>query len=165
MAKYETPESFEMSKVCKHVDRRTKIVCGGKRGHVVASGMQDCVYCDDCGTHVYNQSRIEAGKKPRSVSSVHELLSPKRKAAVRLRANGRCEVCGKGPEHGEMHVGHIISVKSAMDLGMADEEINSQENLMCLCAECNLGLSDEPIPLRMMLRVIRSRLSYERVEA
>lgn len=144
------PSQFKMREACRG--------CDHEFGRIVEKGAQDCVYCLDCGRHCYNAPRTETGKKVRSVQTVHEAIKPKLRVRVLTGANGRCQLCGKGPDSGAtMHVSHMVSVKQGMALGMTDEEMNSEANLICACDECNLGLGQETIPLRLALAMIMAK--------
>jgi len=55
-------------------------------------------------------------------------------------------------------VGHLVSVKVGHSYGLTDDEINSQENLCAMCEECNSGLGATPVPLRLAISMIRSRI-------
>lgn len=133
--------------------------CQCELGTITEKGAQDTVHCLDCKRWCYNAPRTETGKKVRTVQTTHEAIKPKQRVRILERANGRCELCGKGPDRGiEIHVGHIISVERGHSLGMMDTEINDDENLLCSCAECNLGLGKETIPLRMMMKVLMARV-------
>jgi len=58
-----------------------------------------------------------------------------------------------------LHVGHIISVKSGHDSGLTDQEINSDENMIAECDQCNLGHGSEPVPLRMYIAILMARMN------
>jgi 5-methylcytosine-specific restriction endonuclease McrA len=136
--------------------------CGHEFGYIREASTQDTVRCLECDRWCYNAPRTETGKKVRTGQTTHEAIKPKHRVRILERANGRCELCGKGPDRGiEIHVGHIISVERGHALGMGDLELNGDENLMALCAECNLGLGKETIPLRMMVKVFMARASRE----
>ncbi len=47
-----------------------------------------------------------------------------------------------------------------MQFGLADKEINDDENLMCMCEECNLGWGSQPIPLRVAIAVLKARIAW-----
>lgn len=134
--------------------------CGCNEGRIEERGAQDVVRCADCNTFQYNAPRVETGKAVRSVSTVHDAVKPRVRAQVLMRANGRCEVCGRRPEGStsELHVGHVISVKRAMEVGLPDDAINHDENLMALCSACNLGLGKDVIPVRFVVSVLMARL-------
>lgn len=131
--------------------------CGVTGGVRVEKNGQDTVRCGACGTFQYNAPRTETGRKQRSVTTVHAGIKPKQRARILSRATARCEVCGS---HGNLHVGHIVSVDSGFESGLTDAEINDDENLLCLCEECNLGWGNEPMPLRLAIVVLRARIAW-----
>lgn len=136
--------------------------CGGTEGVVIRRGMQDTVRCRGCQRFQYNAPRTETGERRVSVVTVHNGIKPKQRARILDRANGRCEVCG-GRMH--LHVGHIVSVKVGLGMGVEESILNDDENLMALCAECNLGRGHEPMPLRLAVAVLRARVSWKRIDA
>lgn len=135
--------------------------CGSTRGRIQSKGAQDCVFCLDCDRHCYNAPRTETGRSPRTVTRVHNGIKPKQKVRIRLRANGRCEICGVRPNEGELHVGHMISVKAGLAQGLTEIELNDDENLIASCDECNLGLGREPVPLRFAVALAMARIRTE----
>jgi len=56
-----------------------------------------------------------------------------------------------------MHVSHFLSVDAGQAAGLTDDEINCDENLSCMCEECNLGIGRSPVPLRLAVAIIRAR--------
>ena len=46
-----------------------------------------------------------------------------------------------------------------MKQGWTDDEADDPENLLALCEECNLGMGANPLPIRLVLGAIRSRLT------
>jgi hypothetical protein len=58
------------------------------------------------------------------------------------------------------NVGHMISVDAGLRDGLTELEINSDENLVAMCDECNLGLKAEPMPLRFCLSVVMARTKF-----
>jgi 5-methylcytosine-specific restriction endonuclease McrA len=126
-------EPYKMREPCRG--------CGCEFGTVTETGAQDVVRCLDCKRFCYNAPRTETGKKTRTVQTVHESIKPKQRARIIEAATGRCQLCGKGPESGAaMHVSHLVSVKQGLESGLTELELNSDENLVCACDECNLGL-------------------------
>ncbi len=142
----ETTNDYKLRKPCT--------ACGGETGEIRTKNGQDCVWCW-CGKYQYNAPRVETGRKPRTVLSVHEGITAKTRARIITRATGRCEMCG---DRGNLHVGHIISVKAGLAGGLTEVELNDDENLSCLCEACNLGMGREPIPLRFALAMLMARL-------
>jgi 5-methylcytosine-specific restriction endonuclease McrA len=133
--------------------------CGHGEGLLFERGSQDVVRCARCKRHCYNAPRVETGKAVRTVQTVHEAIKPKLRARILERATGRCELCGKGPGSGAaMHVAHMVSVKQGLANGLTEVELNSEENLICACDECNLGMGKETIPLRVALAIQMARL-------
>jgi hypothetical protein len=43
---------------------------------------------------------------------------------------------------------------------MTDDEVDSEENLCAMCAECNLGLGQETVPARLLARVVMVRIRF-----
>lgn len=130
--------------------------CGSTTGRIETKSGQDCVYCLGCGKHQYNAPRVETGRAVRTVTTVHNGIKPKQRARILLRANGSCELCHNGDR--PLHVGHLLSVNDGMKQGLTDLEINSDENLAAMCDECNLGLSDRPVSLRLLLSLLVTRI-------
>lgn len=151
--------TFEMRQSCPR--------CRGPYGRVEKRNGQACVFCatPGCGAWVYNAPRTETGEKPRSVSTVHDGIKPKARARIILRANGHCELCGADASVSPLHVGHLISVQDGVAEGLTDEQINHQENLAAMCDQCNLGLGDTSVPLRMLYRITALRLAIRRASA
>lgn len=143
-------EPFEMRAAC--------ISCRGKAGRIEERGAQDCVFCLGCGRFQYNAPRVETGKAVRSVSTVHKGISPSKRARVLLRATGRCELCGRRPEGGEIHVGHLVSVADGLERGLTEAELNDEENLCAMCDACNLGAGRQTMPLRVAVALLMARL-------
>jgi hypothetical protein len=146
-------EPFKLRKPC--------FECGSETGIIRTRNGQDCAYCSVCDKYQkYNVPKTESGRKPRTVSNVHSAIKPKQRARILLRATGKCELCGYRPDDPTrcLHVGHIISVNVGMAQGLTDRELNDDENLMALCDECNLGLGQEVIPLRLAVAIVLARL-------
>lgn len=126
-------------------------------GYVERRNGQACVFCSACQRFVYNAPRTETGERQRSLTTVHNGVKPKVRAMVLLRANGHCEMCGADLSAVDWHVGHLLSVKDGMAEGLTDAEINHQENLCALCAECNSGIGEYSVTLRMILKIALRR--------
>ena len=134
---------------------RAPCSCGGTEGRIETRNGQDCVFCSSCNKWQYNAPKTETGRAVRSVSTVHEAIRPAVRARVLLRANRHCELCGA---ERELHVGHLLSVADGVRGGLADAEINGEENLAAMCVECNLGLGANPVPLRLMVALVLARV-------
>lgn len=135
--------------------RRECSRCQGTEGRIEQRGGQDCVYCIGCDAWQYNAPRTETGRKVRSVQTTHELIKPKQRYRILARANKCCELCHKSDCL--LHVGHAISVDDGHKAGLTDELINSDENLLALCDECNLGQGKLTLPLRVLAGIIIAR--------
>lgn len=59
-------------------------------------------------------------------------------------------------------VGHFISVADGEASGLTESELYDDENLLCLCAECNSGRGRETYPLRFLVAVLRARIAGTR---
>lgn len=135
-----------------------KFGCPTTKGHIVAVGLQDVVRCSLCNKAQYNAPRTETGRAPRTVQSTHEAIRPNQRARVLQRAHGRCEQCGSTEL---LHVGHTLSVADGHAQGLSDQEINSDDNLIALCAECNLGMGKRSMPLWLVVSLLRKRAELE----
>lgn len=118
-----------------------------------------CLRCDKRQHEKVWLSKVEAGIEKRSVQSTHQRIKPKTRAKIIDRASARCEMCGA--RNVILHVGHFISVDEGHRAGMTDDEINSDENLYCSCEECNLGQGSRPVSIRILVNIIRGRMSNE----
>jgi 5-methylcytosine-specific restriction endonuclease McrA len=142
------------------ITMRKPCLCGCEVGTISTKNGQDCVYCQCCKKWQYNAPKTETGRAQRTVSTTHEAIKPKVRSRVIERANGRCERCGR-PAHFTqtgLHVGHIVSVEAGHQYGLSDAEINSEENLIAECDECNLGHSSDALPIRMFMAILKKRL-------
>lgn len=133
--------------------------CGESHGRVKRVGLQDTVRCVECGKFQYNAPRTETGERKVSLSSVHNAIKPKKRARIFERAGGRCEAPGCGRSE-LLTVGHIVSVKVGLELGYDEVLLNDDENLMAMCATCNAGWGDRPMPLGLALRVLEARVTW-----
>jgi hypothetical protein len=129
--------------------------CGSTSGRVDTRGVQDCVFCE-CGKFQYNAPRVETGRAVRTVTTVHNGISPKQRARVFMRDGKACAICHSYDK--PLHVGHLLSVAVGMDCGLTDAELNDDENLAALCDECNLGLKERPVPLRLAAAILRASI-------
>ncbi len=137
---------------------RKPCVCGSELGTIETRSGQDCVYCLACKKWQYNAPKVETGRKTRSVSTVHEAISPKMRSKIIDRANGRCERCGKPANRCQtgLHVGHVVSVGDGLKVGLTEDILNSPENLIAECDECNLG-HDSALEVRIFIAILIAR--------
>jgi len=124
-------------------------------------GGQAVVYCARCGRHQgYNAPRAELGLEQRHVG-IDEAVNASQRARIMLRANTRCEICGHTPDVDEsLHVGHLLSRADAKEQQMTSAEYDSDDNLCAMCEACNLGLSRQTVPVRLVVAIIRARLQH-----
>jgi hypothetical protein len=134
-------------------------VCGCGEASVTETNGQDVVRCLQCDKYLYNAPRTETGRKERSVSTVHSSIKPKQRDRIITRANRRCERCGKSAMASAtgIHVGHILSVAEGLKHGLTEEIINSDENLIGECDECNLGHGKGLLPVRLLVALLAAR--------
>jgi hypothetical protein len=101
---------------------------------------QDLVYCAWCGTYQYAAPKTETGRAVRSLTARGDCIKPKQRTRILTRDGGRCLICGNAPPEVIVTVGHILSHKDGEELGLAEEQIDSDVNLMAQCERCNSGL-------------------------
>lgn len=135
-----------------------KYGCDTTDGWMETRNGQDCVFCSRCNRLQYNAPKNETGREVRTVTKVHNGIKPKQRARVLDRDNGRCVLCGS---HDNLHVGHLLSVNEGLKQGLTQEQINDDENLAAMCDECNLGLADRPVSIRLLVAVLTARLKLE----
>ena len=130
--------------------------CDCQEGEIRTRNGQDCVFCVKCNRHQYNAPKTETGRAVRSVQTTHEAIKPKQRWRIIQRASSRCELCGA---RDNLHVAHVLSVEAGHKQGLSDDILNSDENLIAACAECNLGMGSEPIPIRILIPLLKARYS------
>ena len=132
--------------------------CGTTQGYVTEANGQDVVRCANCNRACYNAPRVETGRAERTVTTVHNGIKPAQRARI-LERDGRCCLCGN---RNTLQVGHIISVARGLEEGLTEAQLNHDENLAAMCAECNLGLAERPLPLWIVAPLLRARLRGSR---
>ena len=140
------PSTFNLRKPCKY--------CSGLSGRIETKGGQDCVYCF-CGKHQYNAPKRETGRETRSVKTTRIEISTTQRYQVMERANRTCELCNK--RDCNIHVDHALSIDAARAQGLDETVYNSNENLIALCEECNLGKSNMALPVRILIGILMAR--------
>lgn len=142
--------------------RRECAACGSTVGEIKSKGGQDCVFCQ-CGKFQYNAPKTETGRAVRSVSTTHEAIKPNQRYRILARANHCCELCHKS--NCNLHLSHAVSVLDGHKLGLPDIVINSDENLLALCEECNLGQGRATLPIRLLAGMLMARTSGDAASA
>jgi 5-methylcytosine-specific restriction endonuclease McrA len=132
--------------------------CGSADGYITTVNGQDTVRCRTCNRFQYNAPRVETGRAPRTVTTVHNGIKPAQRARV-LERDGRCVLCGR---RDDLHVGHLIPVARGLETGLTEVELNDDENLAAMCDECNLGLGARPLALWVVAPILRLRLRGSR---
>lgn len=140
---------IEMRARCPH--------CDSPEGYLVRKHNQDTVRCNLCDRFQHNAPRTETGEREVSVQTTHAAIKPKQRARILSRASGKCEVCGSREL---LQVGHILSVEYGLEFGVEPALLNDDENLICECAQCNLGRGSEPMPLHLMVSILKARISF-----
>lgn len=136
--------------------RRPCATCESTDGVVIDRNGQRVVRCERCDAYQYNQPRHEAGLAPEPTRSSG--VKPKVRQRI-LAAHGHaCASCGRSSIlHGvTLHLDHMIPVAAAREYGVYDELIESEWNLVPMCAECNTGKGglDDSVPIVLMYRAL-----------
>lgn len=137
---------------------RKPCLCGSELGYLTEVSGQDTVRCIACDKHCYNAPRTETGRAQRTVGTVHSRVKPKLRRRILERDGDRCVLCHAIDV--PLHVGHIVSVDAGLAVGLTDDEINDEENLIAQCEECNLGQGAQPISLSVAIRILKARISW-----
>jgi 5-methylcytosine-specific restriction endonuclease McrA len=130
--------------------------CGGSEGTITTVNGQDTVRCAECSRHAYNAPRIATGREQRSLRTRPD-IKPSQRARIFMRDGSACVICHAGDT--QLDVGHLIDVKSGRAEGLTDLELFDDENLAVMCAPCNSGLGDQPLPLKLAIRILVIRLT------
>ena len=143
----------------QEISLRKSCHCGSDAGFMETRNGQDCVFCSQCKRYQYNAPKHETGRSVRSVSTVHALIKPKQRSRIIDRSNGRCERCGKSAVASitGLQVGHILSVDDGLKQELPTDIINSDDNLLAECDECNLGHGKGSLPIRLFVAMLMAR--------
>ena len=133
--------------------------CGGKSGKIVTKSGQDCVYCTTCDQWKYNAPKLETGRSARSVQAERSPIKPNQRIRVLERARCRCEICGKHAAQTAtgLHVGHVVSVQEGRKASLPLSVIDSDDNLIAECDECNLGHGSRTLPIGVLIGILMAR--------
>jgi hypothetical protein len=127
--------------------------CNSVVGRIKPTGAQDCVFCE-CGKFQYNAPRVETGRAVRTVATVHNGVTTKQRARILLRDGNACALCHAQDK--PLHAGHLLSVDVGISMGLTEVELNDDANLAAMCDECNSGVSDTPLPLRVCVAILKA---------
>jgi hypothetical protein len=137
--------------------------CGSDIATVRPSGQHLGAWCAVCRAFSYNLPRVEVGLATRPVSDVRPRLPARRRAQILARDNGRCVLCGRSAaEDVQLTVGHLVSVKDGQRLGVDEALIWDDLNLAAMCDTCQLGLSDQSVPVVVFLALALLRAQRAR---
>lgn len=139
-------KAIELRLPCRH--------CEGLTGRIETRNGQDCVFCD-CGRYQYNAPKSETGRDPRSVKTTRVEISTGQRWRIIERANRTCELCNK--KDCNLHVDHALSIDAAKSQGISESIYNSDENLIAMCEECNLGKKNIALPIRILIGILMAR--------
>lgn len=145
-------QPWQMSRPCRQ--------CGHQGdGYLDTRNGQDVVYCGNCGKYAgYNAPKTETGRTVRP-HGTRPGIPPSKRSRILERDNFTCVLCGRRAPTVPLDIGHLISEVEGRGQGLTDLELYDDENLAAMCAECNSGQSDRPLPLRFCVAVLRARLT------
>jgi len=146
-----------MIELGKEFEMRRPCVCGSTTGHIIKTNGQNVVRCSACDRHCYNAPKSETGE-PQATVRTRPNFKPSQKARILMRDQNTCAVCHS--DKNPLHVGHIISVDDGLELGMTEEELYSDLNLVATCDECNLGQGRRSAGLQFQYRLFRIWQKY-----
>jgi 5-methylcytosine-specific restriction endonuclease McrA len=135
--------------------------CGCTTGYIVPGELHVGLYCDNCTSWQRWVSKRDAGVSTRSLRSQRG-IAPSLRERVFARDGHRCVRCGVGASAARLVVGHIVSVRDGLELGMNDDKLYSFENLCCMCEECNAGLGAASLAMPDALRIYHRWLLNEK---
>lgn len=137
----------------RHPLRKPCAKCAGTEGAIRPSGLQDCVYCVNCGLFQYNAPRQETGRVPITLATARN-ISASQRARILFRDSSHCVMCGSAELP---NVGHLLSLEAGLAEGVAPAVLNDDENLATMCALCNSGIGKNPVPLRLVIGILMTR--------
>lgn len=122
---------------------------------------QDVVRCKRCERHVYNAPRTETGKPQRNIKTRPDLKFGQRERILQ-RDGARCLLCGRDPiRHPDVDhlvVAHVLSVDEGRRLGVDDDVLFDDANLITACEECNKGMGSLSMEPRIWIALIKAQL-------
>jgi len=79
-------------------------------------------------------------RKTRNKHTSRSIITPSLRMEILLRDKMKCQFCG---EDDQLQVHHIIPVSIIEKLGLHNRLNTTKENLITICRNCNVGLSDK----------------------
>jgi hypothetical protein len=146
--------SMEGTVMASHELRKPCAKCGHTHGTIETKNGQDVVSCGGCGAYQYCAPKTETGRAVRTVRTTHAAVTTSQRWRIIERDGGKCVFCGC---RDNLHVDHALRVDAGHKLGLQDSQINSDENLLTACSECNLGKRAAPLPLWLLIPLLVAR--------
>lgn len=129
-------------------------MCGEVLGYLVNRNGQLTTWCNGCDKYQYNTPHAELGLRKVKPEKRRE-IKPSKRARVLKRWQHRCCSCGASAQDVELHIGHLVPISEKKHIAASKAELLDHEfNLAPMCADCNLGYSDHPVALSLMLFVL-----------
>jgi hypothetical protein len=129
--------------------------CGSTNAAIWPRNGQNVVTCNDCDRFLYNAPKHETGEAPRTVATLRPNLKPSQQARILDRDLRRCIMCGT---RDNLCIGHFLSVKDGLALGVPMEVIESDENKAAMCEADNLGLQAHSVSARFYVSLLAALL-------
>jgi 5-methylcytosine-specific restriction endonuclease McrA len=128
--------------------------CGCSSGTIVTDNGRDQVRCNRCGRVCYHLPSTETARPHRTLRT-RPAVKVSQRVRVLLRDGCACVLCHRRGV--PLEVGHLISVRDGLRLGLSDAYLFGDENLAAMCRSCNSGLGSDTVPLRFLLPALRAR--------
>lgn len=119
--------------------------CRTTAAWLTLSGGQNSVRCQGCGRFLYNAPKTETGERAETVATLRRGIKHGQQSRIFERDHGRCLLCGSRED---LVLGHLLSVKDGLDLGVDAAHLTDDANLAAMCQPCNAGLHSRSVSLR-----------------
>jgi 5-methylcytosine-specific restriction endonuclease McrA len=114
--------------------------CGGHDGRLIRHpDGKHIVRCVNpaCSMIITQLSKAEVeGRRP-TAKELRRTISPEKKTSILQRDGMACVFCRRSDT--PLHIGHLLSLADAADLGVDATIANHDANLGAMCQECNEG--------------------------
>ena len=136
-----------METECKH--------CGGPC-EIRPNGPHMERVCKACDRH---NGFAKKDPNDRRSATLRGTIKPNQRSRIIQRAKTRCECCGRPAAATGigLHVGHVVSIDAGVKAGVSLEVLNSDENLIAECEECNLGHGRAPLAMAVFIAILMTR--------
>jgi len=115
------------------------------------------LFCGNCALFQQWVSKKDLGEPRRSLTPRGECIGPKQRDQILARDGYRCMLCGAAPPAVLLHAGHILSHKDGDVLGLSEQQIDSNDNLMAMCERCNAGLGPRSLTPWLYVALLERR--------